>query len=199
MLTPEELTRLTNWLTQTPSKLKFIVCPAMLLPRRLGMLNCGQDQASRSDTWEGYPSTVRTLFDLIVDNNIDHTVFLSGDEHLSCVATATLFKPGKAPRKIVSIHASGLYAPLPFSNSKEEDFIRGTDRFKLRAVTCIADTRFVPPGDAFATISVISGNARPIVNVSFKQEGGDTDFQDVLGFPLASCPNDQPPGTDKPK
>ncbi|MGD8236242.1 MAG: hypothetical protein PVJ65_08825, partial [Chromatiales bacterium] len=45
------------------------------------------------------------------------------DEHLSCDATITIQREGMEPVVIHSIHCSGLYAPLPFANSRPEELV----------------------------------------------------------------------------
>jgi len=181
----DEMASLKQWLQDNRNKLKFIVSPAMLLPRRLGVLDAGRDQVVRGDAWDGYPSTMRALFNFILDEGLDHIVFLSGDEHLSCVATATLSKVGKPDRKIVSIHASGLYAPFPFANSKPEDFVNGAEVFRpgsIGKVMCAVQTSFVPAGKSIAKITVTSRNGVPVVGVRFCGDGPPTTYVDLLNF-----------------
>ena len=162
-----EMYKLKIWLLVHKEALKFIVSPAIILPQRLGMLNTNSiDQATRADAWEGYPAQLRMLFEYIVDNDVENTVFLSGDEHLSCVATAELKKNGKT-KKITSIHASGLYAPFPFANSRPEDFAAVQD-IDMHPLYCSAKTSFAPAGTAFAKITVKNANTpNPSVKVDF--------------------------------
>jgi cholesterol oxidase len=160
MFSDQEMSNLNGWLQAHQTQLKFIVSPAIILPQRLGMLNLDSiDQTTRSDAWEGYPAQLAKLFEYIVDNDIENTVFLSGDEHLSCVATATLSKKknGKS-QKITSVHASGLYAPFPFANSRPEDFAGGFQHIDLQSVQCSVATTFAPADTAFAKITVANAN-----------------------------------------
>jgi cholesterol oxidase len=158
LFSSKEMYKLKIWLLVHKAALKFIVSPAIILPQHLGMLNINSiDQATRADAWEGYPAQLRKLFEYIVDNDIENTVFLSGDEHLSCVASAKLSKKGKS-QKITSIHASGLYAPFPFANSRPEDFAGGLQHIDLQSVQCSVATTFAPLDTAFAKITVVNAN-----------------------------------------
>lgn len=178
-LFPErQMQRLKDWLKLNPHQVKFIVSPSILLPLHLGMLNESIDQTTRSDAWEGYPSQVENLFGFIVDNNIDNVVFLSGDEHLCCAATATLSKEGKSSRTIASVHASGLYAPFPFANSKVEDFIDVMDSQNFSAVNCVSAASFAPSTARFARLSVeYRGVSSPVVSVEFIDGNGSLCFK----------------------
>lgn len=176
-----EMVKLRAWLSANQTALKFIVSPAIVLPQRLGMLNTNSiDQATRSDTWEGYPAQLQKLFECIVDEKIQNTVFLSGDEHLSCVATATLTKDKKS-QKITSIHASGLYAPFPFANSRPEDFVEGITNTVLQSVHCAAEATFAPAGTVFAKITVVNANQTdPRVTVEFIGADGNVNLSKTI-------------------
>lgn len=187
---PDQIAALCTWLSKNKDTLKFIVTPSILLPRRLGAQYADthhlQDHATHADAWEGYPAVMQTLFAHILDKEITNTVFLSGDEHLSCVATATLTKGTKTSR-IASIHASGLYAPFPFANAKQEDFVGGehtqgkatsapvSDTFSLGHITCEVSVNFARKGTSFGKIEVnqpfdkaaTAPITQPCVNVEF--------------------------------
>ncbi len=184
MFPAAEMDALKSWLAGSTALVKFIVSPAILLPRRLGALNSGQDHASRADAWEGYQGNRDALLEFIADRQIHNVVFLSGDEHLSCLASATLSiegtESGKAPVKIVSLHASGLYSPFPFANSRQEDFVRGSDHFMAGKASCRAEVRFNPPGSAFARISVTANHGKPIVSAQFTVAGRQLVFDDIF-------------------
>jgi cholesterol oxidase len=188
MFSKEEMKKLKLWLLKDLKKLKFVVSPSILLPQRLAMLSKGVDQTTRSDAWDGYPAQMRELFEFIVDYEIDNTVFLSGDEHLCCVATATISKPGKTPRTIASVHASGLYAPFPFANSKQEDFIVWPYCFDLPKdqpiVHCSTVATFAPATARFAKISVqCTEGSSPKVKVEFCDANGTVCFKEFC-FPM---------------
>jgi cholesterol oxidase len=147
------------------------------------LLNLDADHGARSDSWEGYPGNFARLLYFIAANEISNVVFLSGDEHLGCVASADLsLVIEKVTRKarIVSIHASGLYAPFPFANAKPEDFVEGLDEFPLGSLNCSVRTRFTPTGSTFASIGVNAPLGNPAVNVGFWLNGQMVNCGDVL-------------------
>jgi len=160
---------LLDWLRrQDPDVPKFVASPAILLPRHLRAIQHGHAAgALRSDSWDGYPCSLHRILGYIATNRIRNVVFLSGDEHLSCIARATLTdrQSGHAV-DIVSIHSSALHAPFPFANSIPEDFVV-PDEFAFGLPTgrvdqgetggdyqCAVQTEFAPPGDGFALISL---------------------------------------------
>ncbi len=185
LLFPQDMARLKRWLRKNQQPVKFIVSPSIVLPRHLGALNDGAGCVAESDGWEGYPGNLRDLFEFIVTEEIKGVVFLSGDEHLSCVASATLSKPGKNEIKIASVHASGLYAPFPFANARRQDFIDGLDDFPTGGIHCSAMTQFVPAGNNFTTIEVKRVGSQTVVSAEFIVAGERLRTPDVFsGKPL---------------
>jgi phosphodiesterase/alkaline phosphatase D-like protein len=89
---------LREWLIKNKNKIKFIITPSILLPRKLAFLNKGTDEASRSDSWDGYPTSMEWLLDTIVVEGITNTVFLSGDEHLSVMPQQPLESTAWLPK-----------------------------------------------------------------------------------------------------
>jgi pimeloyl-ACP methyl ester carboxylesterase len=171
--------KLTNWLTQHANKQgpKFIACPSLPLPRHLRTMAVNADPdpnaspavdpaddpgtapvALRSDGWDGYPRSLYRLLGHIARHKIQNVVFLSGDEHLSLVAKATLQAPDETSVVVHSIHSSAMYAPFPFANGDRADFPEH-DWFKFRAgnpeetYTCKVDVKFARRGDGFAVLS----------------------------------------------
>ena len=183
MFSKEEMDNIERWLLGNTNRVKFIVSPSMILPRRRGALNLRADHAARSDSWEGYPGNLAQLLHFIAAKELRNVVFLSGDEHLGCVAIADLSvvicKQTKNAR-IVSIHASGLYAPFPFANAKPEDFVEGCDDFSLGGLTCSVKTCFTPAGSTFASIGVTSSSGAPKVEVDFWVNGQMLNCGNVL-------------------
>jgi phosphodiesterase/alkaline phosphatase D-like protein len=143
------MTELKNFLVKTDGP-KFVVSPVMLLPRHARASKPGQRLdaayagALQSDGWDGYPETMREVLGFIAEKQIRNVVFLSGDEHRACVATAELnASAGTMPTRIHSVHASAMYAPFPFANSIDEEFIdHETFDFNYGANTfrCTVDT-----------------------------------------------------------
>ena len=183
MFSKKEMGNIQDWLLGNIDKVKFIVSPSMILPRRRSALNLGADHAARSDSWEGYPGNFAQLLHFIAVNELRNVVFLSGDEHLGCIATADLsVVTGKETKnaRIVSIHASGLYAPFPFANAKPEHFVEGLDDFSLERLKCNVKTCFTPAGSTFASIGVTSSSSAPKVTVDFWVNGQVVNCGNVL-------------------
>lgn len=111
----------------SPQVHRFVATPAIVLPRRLSVAEAPTrpEVALRSDAWDGYPASLRALLAFIADAQVQRCVFLSGDEHLPCVAKATVQRLGAGAQAVSfwSIHAGALYAPYPFANSVAEDFV----------------------------------------------------------------------------
>lgn len=167
-ITAEQLSNLKAWLLAHRDQAKCIVTPSLFLPRR-------QLHASGpySDAFDGYPQTLHALINFLVEKNIRHTLFLSGDEHHSFVCEATVNDP-RTNRSIhlVSIHSSALYAPYPFANGRLED-LQVPDAFliapkSLRTVT--VNAIHPAPGDGFARIAVDRNSFN--VRICFHRENG---------------------------
>jgi hypothetical protein len=182
---PRQLDELQTFLIgtkgQTPPRCNFVATPSMLLPRRLSTRECAA-AAIRSDAWDGYPRSLHAVLGCIARHRIDHCVFLSGDEHLGCVATIELRPLGgeAAPLVVHSIHAGALYAPWPFANAHREDFADG-DKFCFDHVDggettryeCRVDTWFASPVDGFVVIEAVPhASGRPRLAVTFHAAGG---------------------------
>ena len=80
----------------------FVVSPSILLPRRLSVRDQAavalhidgrstvRDQAAVAlhiDSWCGYPASLYQVLAKLCEQDARRVVFLSGDEHVSCVAT----------------------------------------------------------------------------------------------------------------
>jgi cholesterol oxidase len=145
----------------------FVVSSSILLPRYLSMQKCGVTSACHAvalqmDSWAGYPKSLHDLLAWVYDAEAHRIVFLSGDEHLSCLATITIERldvPGKCVT-VHSIHSSALYAPYAFANSKVEDFAspdcfefeQDAEGGKRRRFRCRVETFFPRTGDGFAIV-----------------------------------------------
>ena len=161
-----QLRALLDWLSRNRKcgSPMFVVSPSILLPRRRS--SAGSDAAAlRSDAWDGYLHTFRTVLAHIANDGVRNVVFLSGDEHHSCVAQIAL-TPISADgiagptTQILSIHSSALYAPFPFANGRPED-LAGDEEFTFadvtpgsnRTIRCRVRTRFLGPAiGGFATV-----------------------------------------------
>lgn len=158
----------------------FIVSPALLLPRRRSSQRSDwrSDERSsprrlgaalHSDAWDGYPGSLHQLLVHLWNIGRSNLVFLSGDEHLSCVVKATVTKEGVPDRAVTlhSVHSSGLYSPYPFANSVPALFavpddwtfcdpqVPG-DLYRCVVEPCGLDAAGSPwaPGDGFALLTL---------------------------------------------
>ncbi|MDA9528431.1 hypothetical protein ACM42_08280 [Bradyrhizobium sp. CCBAU 25338] len=156
--------RLQKWLLEKP-KPKFVLSPSMLLPRhrravqRDASLAPSNLSALHSDGWDGYPNTLRDVLAYIAYKEIEGVVFLSGDEHLGCVATVELRDTaGTLITRIHSLHTAAAYSPYPFANSLEEDIV-SNETIDIVSPSygnyrCIVNATRPPPGDGMTFLSV---------------------------------------------
>lgn len=152
---------LKDWLLkQARDAPKIIASPSIFLPRHAVAVGHPAN-ALRSDGWDGYPRSLHSILSLIASQGIRKVVFLSGDEHLSCISHITLRCPSSGGSVVVhSIHSSPLYAPYPFANSIPEDLL-GVDRFEFhdpeegaKTYECSVSTQYPGHGDGFAIVSL---------------------------------------------
>jgi hypothetical protein len=176
---PEQCTALCEWLKadRYQDRPKFVLTAAALLPRRLQVAEQSA-RALHSDGWEGYPASMHALLKFICDNEIKGVVFLSGDDHLSNLVTATVTRSDGMRCTLHSVHSSALYAPYPFANAVPEDF-KGDENFcfpdpempKDRHYCCEVGTRFAP-GDGFAVLTTRSDPSGWHLDVDFYNAAG---------------------------
>jgi phosphodiesterase/alkaline phosphatase D-like protein len=187
IMSPDQFEALRGWLSEQkendPDRPKFVASPSIVLPRRLRAARDHVAAALRSDAWDGYPSSLHALLAHIAQEQIRNVVFLSGDEHLSCVAKIDVTAPGKRPVQIVSVHSSGLYAPFPFANSVQAD-LAGDDEFYFPPGDplkhhCKVATQFAP-GDGFAVIRVWRDGTQWKVDCEFDRAAGVMPLASVL-------------------
>jgi phosphodiesterase/alkaline phosphatase D-like protein len=167
---------LRTWLnTATSGAPRFVISGSILLPRRK-ITSCGPAAALNSDAWDGYPRSLEWLLGLIANRGLQDLVFLSGDEHHSCIATVKLTPLGADPSKngpttvLHSIHSSALNAPFRFANGEPAD-LAGTESFCFDnpdakkypwpRIRCDVETHFVAvPGDGFAVFDCRRATAK---------------------------------------
>jgi hypothetical protein len=170
IMSERQFNALSRWLSDKNSdnRPRFIVSPSVLIPRRLTTAGVGagvslisSPAVLHSDAWDGYPCSFKAIFNLIADKAIRNVIFLSGDEHLCCVATAVLRgRPATEPVVIHSIHSSGLYTPYVFANAIEEDFVASEElvipgaKADDESSTWDVNTTFAPRGQGFALLRV---------------------------------------------
>ncbi|MDX0605527.1 hypothetical protein GOD78_30880 [Sinorhizobium medicae] len=161
----ETMGKLKRWLKDSRPGPKFIVTPAMFLPRhrraiqRDASLTPSNLSALHSDGWDGYPDSMAEVLGFIASQRIQHVVFLSGDEHRGCIASAQLISKddGNLITTVHSIHTAAMYAPYPFANSIDEDIVeRESFEFEYSAVDygCTVTATRPPPADGATFIFV---------------------------------------------
>lgn len=163
----------------------FVASPSILLPRRLLSDTLRPASATLTDAWEAYPRSLHALLAHLCRTQARNVVFLSGDEHLSCIARLRIRREGDGPEREVvahSVHSSALYAPYPFANSRPHDFhthdgFTFTDRHegRLEHFHCRVETDFAPPGDGIALLETRQGpDGQWHVDVGWERECGLT-------------------------
>jgi hypothetical protein len=173
--TPGPFEALEAWLCLHRDRPKVVATPSMLLPRRAEVAR-DPSASGRSDAWDGYPASMDRLLDLLMREQIHHTVFLSGDEHHALVCEVTLDPPPERagpwePVKLTSVHSSALYAPLPFANGHPADL--SEDSFVTAGGTRVSmKTRYAPPGDGWARVSLSPGPGDGALEVEFVKAPG---------------------------
>lgn len=166
---------LTQWLDTNArtGRPLFVASPSALVPRQLKQKRDSLAEDVCNESWCGYPASMRWLLQYIVDHEINNLVFLSGDEHVSCIARAEIKAPN-GTATIHSVHSSALYAPFPFANSQEADLM-ANETFSWdvagQRYSCEVQTRFAPPGDGFALISVCRENGNWQLDCEFDRKG----------------------------
>lgn len=178
----EQHEAIRTWLSKDEGDVRprFLVCSAMPFPRRLATAE-RPSAALLSDAWDGYPASLQLLLDAVASAGRSNIVFLSGDEHLSSVATVALTTRTGETVQLRSIHCSGLYSPYPFANSIVEDFAADGDELPIQGPPyCparVVETKFFS-GQGFCVISVEKTAARWNVHVEFDllPSGGHDEF-----------------------
>ena len=126
MLSAEQRDALMNWLASVnegPSAHmpKFIFCGVGIAPISREFAACGSTWRSQ-DWWPGYPQALSEVFGFIHRRQIRHVVFVSGDLHLSSVSRLRLRDRGAGDVIVWQIVSSGLYAPMPFANTRPDSY-----------------------------------------------------------------------------
>lgn len=179
----DRMDALKAFLTRTSGP-KFVLSPLMLLPRharavqRDTRLDSGNLSALHSDGWDGYPQTMREVLGFIAENGIANVVFLSGDEHRACIATAQLTDgANKTLTRIHSIHTSAMYSPFPFANSMDEQFVDSeTIKFQHGAKNygCIVNTARPARGDGATFFFVRPSGGQWLLDCEFSDGSRQT-------------------------
>jgi choline dehydrogenase-like flavoprotein len=191
IMSPKQSTALCEWLKADGHKdrPKFILTASALLPRRMQVTE-KPARALHSDNWEGYPASMHALLKFICDNEIRGVVFLSGDEHLSNLVTATVKRSDRESGcTLHSVHSSALYAPYPVANAVPQDF-KGDEIFCFpdpekpgRLYYCDVKTYFAP-GDGFAVLAALSDRLGWHLDVDFYNAAGVKKNDKTITRPL---------------
>ena len=184
-----QMSALLRWLSEQPDDLpKIVASPSILLPRHARAVQRKRvASALRSDGWDGYPSSLNRVLAHIANEKIRNVVFLSGDEHLSCVARVEVAAAGGETVVVHSVHSSPLFAPFPFANSVRADLV-ATDEFGFHSArdaddkcdtapgiggqyACRVDTEFAAPGDGFAVLRFHRDDGPWMMECEFNRAG----------------------------
>ena len=111
------------------SRPKFVVSPSAVVP----LLRSSARYPSRSDAWDGFARQLSRLLGFICTQNIENVVFLCGDAHLS-MSSQIWFTQNKQPfgPTAYCIVASPMYAPYPFANSVQAEFVEDNSHEPFR-------------------------------------------------------------------
>lgn len=180
---------LQAWLLAARGRPHFVATSSMLLPRKLATA-CQPPAALHSDAWDGYPASLHGLLAHLCDHALDHTVFLSGDEHVGCVARAHIERLGGDGRVLSqatchSVHTPALYAPYPFANALAEHFADDevfgfslADGHALRHYRCTVRTWRPAMGDGFVLLRVARhAQGGWVVRAGFDHAGGQETYE----------------------
>jgi hypothetical protein len=174
IMSDTQFTRLCGWLVdpELAHLPKFIMTASAVLPRRLVMRDPGHPRIRRL----GWISNFALCSFRAYMRQIQGVVFLSGDEHLSSLVRASVRCGGKQAN-FHSIHSSSLFAPFPFANGLEDDFI-AQDFFSFQSkrhlqstYRCEANTAFFA-GDGFAVLAATEKSANWSLQIDFHSEAG---------------------------
>ena len=198
IMSKTQMAKLLEWLSdgkeeETP---KIVATPSILLPRHARALQRDKVvSALRSDGWDGYPHSLRQVLTHIACEKIRNVVFVSGDEHLACVARVEVDAGDDDPVVLHSVHSSPLFAPFPFANSVREDLVAheefefhpardrngrtdaedandSGDDTRRGVFRCHVHTRFAVPGDGFAMLRFYKEDKAWKMQCDFDRAGG---------------------------
>lgn len=210
MLGVQQRQQLRAWIERHggTSRPSFVVSSSMLLPRRLG-LQAQPAMALHEDAWCGFPKTMHDVLAWLYDARAHRVIFLSGDEHLSCIARITI-RLRSAPELAVvvhSVHSSALYAPYPFANAAVADFASDeifefthlADGVEARNFVCEVQTRYSAIGDGFALVRPEPAGDQWLLNIEFDGLRGRQHHRLLLAPPTVAAPQGPPGPTEHPQ
>ena len=180
------LNELLTWLKNAPAdRPKFIVSPAVVFPFDLAFVFGDEVERIGLDSWGGFPASLFELLTFIRDRPVPNVVFVSGDAHMSALASLVLHGGPSGDVEIHSIVSSGLHAPWPFANARPEQFVREGDVKLRRGGQVVLEATIATPlltvSDGFAVIKLAqptSGTWR--LDVEFDHADGVSRFGRTL-------------------
>jgi phosphodiesterase/alkaline phosphatase D-like protein len=152
---------------------KLLSSPAWLLPRHTGRPNAqgGIDHTpARSDSWDGYPASLRWLLTLIARNGIQGVAVLCGDGHLAGHTVARLTCDHREVALHV-LHAPALYAPFPFANARPHEYTKEDLILAEGGVVCAVESDLWPIGNGFVRVDVALKDGAWRVTATFDTDG----------------------------
>jgi len=129
MIDDAQMVKLRDWMSALAEKEKdtpdvyvtpkIIMSGSMLLPRlRTSAERWDKDSSYasclHSDGWDGYPKTMHDVLAHIANIGLRKVIFVSGDAHIPCVCDIKIHSDDDPNVNILSVHGSGLNAPMPF-------------------------------------------------------------------------------------
>ena len=124
LISAKQLAGFDSWLSKLSKPIKenqplFIVSGSPLGPltKELSQFPA---QAEYYDNLLGYPAFLDAVHSRLTEHGVEKIVWLSGDHHFSCISDTVLSKASKI--RVVHIITSGLFAPLPFVNSRPDNY-----------------------------------------------------------------------------
>lgn len=198
IMSDAQMAKLLEWLGDKAHENapKIVATPSILLPRHARALQRKKVvSALRSDGWDGYPRSLRQVLTHIAREKIRNVVFVSGDEHLACVARVEVAAVDGEPVVFHSVHSSPLFAPFPFADSVREDLVareefdfhptrdrddgadddndsRDDEQGGGRVFHCRVDTKFAVPGDGFVILRLYQEDDAWMMQCDFDRAGG---------------------------
>jgi len=177
----KQLGFLTEWLRshkRPEHHHKFVVSPSLVVPFRREAQRRGREHPDaylqRSDGWEAFPASLRTLMLWIATEEIRNVVFLCGDAHVSMASRIWFERKGeRLDLGTCCIVSSPLYAPFPFANSREEEFAPAGE-FDLEGGwrMCYAIEDRGIEGDNFAVVHADASALQPSLRIAYHLRNG---------------------------
>lgn len=136
---PNQLDYLCAWLRHMQEDYgnvpKFIITSSVFAPSEVNSTK-GDNEKEKSDSWDAFPNTRRTVLSTIVEHKIQNVIFLSGDIHCANLAELKFTGAGK-DIKSYCVTSSAFYWPFSFADGEPSSYVhdskdsRTPDTFKI--------------------------------------------------------------------